>query len=219
MRPLPRTFGEDDMTFSRIACCAALIVGLAQTISPAGACDGPDCRAATKSKPQAKPLQLGKFMRHSSAKNAAHASKRGDGHRQVTLARQRKHTSPPAAAAPEAIPVEAAAAFASQPSAQVRVVASDELNEIDRAAGPVPIETTGAGWPAEQAVQFADAADYNDIDRKSDDLRLASLASVPSNGDVPMRGDQASRSWIERLWARLQNAFIAVAAAVRYLFS
>ena len=211
------------MKLSRAACCAALIVALAQTIAPAAACDGPDCRMAAQSARPGKPLQLGQFMRPAKTKNAVHSSKRHSGLRPVATARKQE-PAPAMAQSKQAvatvptptIPAGAASAFASQTPA-VRVVASDEFNEIDRTAGPAAVETTGAGPSAEPAAKLVDAAEYNALDRNSDELRMASLAETSGRADAPTQVDQAGRSWIERLWTRLQYTFIALAAAVRYL--
>jgi hypothetical protein len=197
---------------------ALLLFAFAHLATPAAAaCERPDCRSATQSRPAGKPLQLGKFMRDVSAKSVKRAAKkRGSERHSPSRTHVHKRRPPPAAPTPDVMPDEAVAAFASQPSIPVRVVASDELNEIDRAAGATANETTGASQPAEQPAPVVAAEYYNDIDRKNDDdRRLASPAGGPA--DLSGESRAASHSWIERLWARLQYTFIAIAAALRYL--
>src|SRR5262249_17557016 len=150
----------------------------------AAPCDGGSCPSAQPGK-VGKPLQLGQFMR-TTAKSASravkpsaqaahtqhasrpltHAVKTNPGKPKNSLA-PRKPKAPPHEVAPSdeaATPLatDAAAAFAAQDVPDVRVVAADELNDIDLAAGPAP-ETVGSAPDGEKAV--VDVTSYNDIDR------------------------------------------------------
>lgn len=223
------------------ACCAALMLSLAATPSlRAAPCEGTDCKAAAKAK-SAKPLQLGKFThpgkssegkpvtaKPAAAKSVAAtkpqpvAPRHAVAHKpakQAVAGRRAKSALPPVAVTAEPLVDEAAAAFASQSATSnsapdVRVVAGDEFNEIDRAAAPAWPETTGRGsgeLRAAPAVKVVDATDYNDIDRKE----LASLANAP---EQPPAAAPASLTWIERFWGMIQHTFAAMGAAYRYLF-
>lgn len=230
------------MPLHRIACCAALALGLSQMAAPASACEGTDCAPAATAKPS-KPLQLGKFMRPSGAKSAAaHATKSPTRtakakKRSVHVAKMTKKAAAPSIPLPRApspsqsLAAEAASAFASQPAADVRVVDSNEVNEIDLAAGPALPETNGAG----QAVQEPEIADTTaadatasikvaelkseDLERSAEKLRLASLESTPAAlAESPARAARTSLPWIERFWSAIQGTFLALTAGWHYLF-
>jgi len=215
------------MTFRRIASCAAVILGLVLgsgfglAVAPAGTCEGNDCRTISKAKPPSKPLDLTRFMRHATAKSTARttylARSQNAGRRWVARAQRHKHQRDAARPEPAALPNEAAAAFASQPEAQVQVVASDQFNEIDRDAAAAPVETTAIATVAENAVQWVDAAEFNDIDRKADAARPASL-DTPAHGlDAQARSDHAGASWMQRLWTVVQSALLTIVMALRQL--
>lgn len=205
------------MMLRRLALSAALMLGVTLTAAQASACEGADCPPAAKSKTASKPLQLGQFMRPAATKHAVRVAKAHSGtHKPGALASHRKPAPSPTPTVAEPLREEAAAAFAAQPSVPVRVVASDELNEIDLAAGPVSPETTGLAPATDGAVQLVEAEIYNDIDRKSAELQ-PSLASPLDTADAATRNDPTSLSWIERFWARVQHTFVALAAGWHYL--
>ena len=204
------------MTFRTIVFCAALAIGLMPTMAKAATCEGAACRTAAKSAAKSKPLQLGKFMKRAvaresapvaaakqaapvAAKQSSRAAKKRD--RASTASRR---PPPPAVAMPEPVQTEAAEAFASQPN--VRVVSADEVNEIDLAAPA----TDGSGQRAENGVQFVDASEVNDIDRKSDLVVPAIAAAPPAAADAVARNDPADPTWIERLWTALHGALVAL---------
>jgi hypothetical protein len=176
-----------------IGCCAALILGLLLSLSlaavPAGACEGAGCRTAAT----AKPLDLMKFMHRPTA--AARAKARPA---HIRSAAQHKHQTAAGQQPPDQLPVEAAAAFASQSNPQVQVVSFDEVNSIDRIADAVPAETVGAAISGDQNVQLIAAQDVNDIDRKA-------------------AGGRTHISWLQRIWSALGSALDALAAATRQL--
>src|SRR6185436_6632734 len=154
--------------FRSIVCCAALIVvpvlGLSLNAAAAPACDDAECQTATKPKP----LNIMQFMREQAA-STRRATPRQSG---AARPRQSKvqpvapkvrsvaHVQRPArravAARPEpaGLPNEASASYAEQ-QPPVQVVASDELNDIDRAAPATaaPDQTTGAASAAEPSAQ------------------------------------------------------------------
>jgi hypothetical protein len=204
------------MTFRTIAICIALAIGLMPTMAKAATCEGAACRTAAKSKP----LELGKFMKRSVAKQsapvaapkqtapvAAKQSSRAAKNRDRAFTASRR-PPPPAVTMPEPVQAEAAEAYASQPD--VRVVSGDEVNEIDLAAPALPTATDGSGQRTENGVQFVDASEYNDIDRKSDLVVPAAVAAPPASSDVVARNDQADPTWIERLWTTLHGALVAL---------
>jgi hypothetical protein len=222
------------MTLHRIACCAALALGLTQMAAPASACEGTDCAPAAAAKPS-KPLQLGKFMRPGGGKSAAvHAAKAPAKVTKpsVHVAKVAKKTAAPSIPLPPAPPVseslaaEAASAFASLPATDVRVVDSSELNEIDLAAGPALPETNGAGQSIQDAVQATETTastvaglKSEDLQRSGEKLRMAALESAPSAlPESPARAARTSLPWIERFWSAMQNTFVALAAGWHYLF-
>jgi hypothetical protein len=124
--------------------------------------------------------------------------------------------TPPPEPAP--LPVAAAAAYALQPNPTVRVVASDELNEIDIISGAVPVASETAAPNTEIAVRLVEASEFNEIDRKADERRPAAVEIAPPNRENLARSDHAADSRLQRVWGVLQSAFAALAAATRHLF-
>jgi len=118
------------------------------------------------------------------------------------------------AAAPLA--TEAAAAFAAQDTPDVRVVAADELNDIDLAAGPAAPETVGMATSSEAAVRVVDATANNDVDRQGDQGSLP--ASAPNPIGETTQPERASPTWIEQFSAMLQHVIAALTAGWRALF-
>ena len=197
------------------ACCVALVVVFAQATASANACEGADCRVSGQSAKPGTPLQLGAFMRAHKNKHVMTTKKRIGNDGAVTAARHRKPVSSPVTAQSEpATPAtqlsdDAASAFAT-PTSNVRVVASDEFNEIDQAASLASIETTGVGVPTIAAAKPANVA-------QSVVPHTSALVIASDRSDPLMAGKPEPQFWIERLWARLQHTFVAVGAAVRYL--
>ena len=135
------------MTFRRIACCAAVILGFVlgsgSSLPPPRHLRRHRVPHAFESKAAVQAAELTRFMRHATAKSTAHLVKsRNASRRWVARAQRHKHQRDAAPPEPASLPNEAAAAFASQPEAQVQVVASDQFNEIDRGAAAAPVETT-----------------------------------------------------------------------------
>jgi hypothetical protein len=207
------------MTFRTTACCAALLVSLLAPAAQAAPCDGSPCPAARPGK-VAKPLQLGQFMRPGAipvsrkVKPSAQAAKTNSGKPKKALALRKRIEPPDEETKPLA--TDAASAFASQHEPDVRVVAADELNEIDLAAGPAAPETVGLAPSGDDAVRVVDAAAYNDVDRQGD--QGSSPASVPDTVSEPAQPDRPGPTWIEQFWAMLQHAVAALAAGWRALF-
>ena len=98
----------------------------------------------------------------------------------------------------------------------MQVVASDEFNDIDRAAAAtVPAaETTGAAIAAEPKVQLVDTEAFNDIDRKAADR--PPLSATARIADAHASG-QASVSWLQWIWSAVGSTFAALATAVHQL--
>jgi len=219
------------MTFRTMACCAALLGALFAPAAQAAPCEGGPCPAAQSGK-AAKPLQLGQFMRagaipvsRSAKPQAANAPKHAA--KPVTHAAKANSDKPkkalvlrkrvaPADEADTPLATEAAAAFAAQHEPDVRVVAADEVNEIDLAAGPAVPETVGLAPGGEAAVRVVDATAYNNVDRHGD--QGSSPASAPDPVGEPTQSDQADLTWIQRFWAMLQHAVTTLAAGWRVLF-
>jgi hypothetical protein len=111
---------------------------------------------------------------------------------------------------------EAAAAFAAQHEPEVRVVAADELNEIDLAAEAAAPETVGLAPGGQDEVRVADATPYSNVDRQGD--QEAPPVSAPDPVGEPRQSDHADLTWIQRFWAMLHYAVATVAAGWRALF-
>jgi hypothetical protein len=221
--------------FRTIVCCAILSLGLSLNAIAAPACDDAECQTTTK----AKPLNIMQFMREQAASTRAATSRQSG----TTKPRQSKaqsvarkapsvaHGQRPARRAvaagpkPSGLPTEAATSYAAQ-QPPVQVVASDELNDIDRAA-PTPAtatsdETTGAAAAAEPNVQLVENGEFNDIDRKAEELlrqsALARMADAEANTKVAQpSAAQTNVSWLRWIWSGVANTFAALAAAAHHL--
>jgi hypothetical protein len=220
------------MTFRTVACCAALLIPLFATMAQA-ACDGGTCPTGLSGK-VGKPLQLGQFMRtagkptsravksSAQATNLAkhtpkplmHAVKTNSAKPKNSLALRKRLAPPDEAGTP--LPTDAAAAFAAQHDPDVRVMAEDELNEIDLAAGPAAPETVGSAPSGEDAVRIVDATTYNEVDRQGDER--SSPASSPDPVGKAAQSDDPSPTWIEQFRAMLRHAIAALTATWRALF-
>ena len=102
------------------------------------------------------------------------------------------------------------------------MVASDELNAIDRAGTPAPAETVGAAPSgAGQNVQMVDADEFNDIDRKAYNGLLAEAARLrgdaQARGEQPASASQADTSWLRWIWSAMAGALAALSAAAHQL--
>jgi hypothetical protein len=221
--------------FRTIVCCAILSLGLSLNAIAAPVCDGAECQTTTK----AKPFNIMQFMREQAASTRVAASRQSG----TTKLRQSKaqsvarkapsvaHVQRPArrtvAAGPKpsGLPTEAATSYAAQ-QPPVQVVASDELNDIDRAA-PAPAtatsdETTGAASAAEPNVQLVENGEFNDIDRKAEELlrqsALARMADAEANTKVAQpSAAQTNVSWLRWIWSGVANTFAALATAAHHL--
>jgi hypothetical protein len=218
------------MTFRTTACCAALLMSLSALAAQTAPCDGAACPSAAPAK-AGKPLQLGQFMRTGAkpasravksstqaahppklaSKPLVHAVKTSPGKPKNSLA-LRRHIAPTQEATTP-LATEAATAFAAHDASNVRVMADDELNDIDLAAESAAPETVGLAAGSEKAV--AEATDYNDIDRQDQEL---SPANAPEPPDAAPQPNGASPTWIERFSAMLQNVVVALAAGWHVLF-
>ena len=200
--------------FRTIVCCAALILCLSLNAVAAPACDEAGCQAAAKSKP----LDIMQFMREQAASTRTAKPRQSKVQPVAQPATQAQRSTRHAVAArpkPAGLPVAAAASYASQ-QPTVQVVASDEFNDIDRAAATAaPAETTGTGINAEPNVQLVDTEEFNDIDRKAED-RLP-LAATTRIADGHASAGQASASWLQWIWSAVASTFAALATAVHQI--
>jgi hypothetical protein len=156
---------------------ALAVAGLALATGPAEAapCDTGSCRNAATAK-QPAPLVLDKFRRRPVTSAAARSVKTSDGsYAQVATARRAKPR--PAAAratpAPAKLSPEAARAYASDAGTEVRVVAADEVNELDLAADSAPIVPVRVTTTSEAAVQVVQPGELNAIDQLARPARKA----------------------------------------------
>jgi hypothetical protein len=209
------------MMFRRIAIALGVGIGAAAGLGlaaePAAACVGEACRGEAGAKSSSKPLDLGQFMRHGSAKTARRSESRRHTVRKPVTRRQTRTTKAPSPQ-PPALPVEAAAAYALQPNNALRVEASGALGDIDRTTGVAPIERDSASAAAENAVKLVDAAEFNEIDRKARDLPPATIETAVTEHAPRASGNPAGDFWLARLWTALQSGLAALAAMVRSLF-
>jgi hypothetical protein len=232
-----------DIMMVRIIRSAALalsvLLSLGVGASPALTCKGTECRTAGK------PFDLKKFMRVQAASTrtpeamratrgkAPHQSRTarsGGAHVKIAHARHLRHRTVRAAhnSQPAEAPRDTALAFAEQDSirevSNVQVVSADEFNDIDRAAGPEPAETTGAPAPARdvfsvtQNVQTVIEKGFNEVDSKAAEL------ARPADTVAETTSKAASRSapemnWMQWLWSALGAGFVVLAGVARYLFA
>jgi hypothetical protein len=203
---------KDNMTARSVVMCLVLALGIALVPAPAGACEPPGCRPA-RSKSLAMPLQLDRFMRHNS-KTVARARTAKAGQRTDRVGTPPVRKFRPAARhrpAPVKPPPDRMQALALLAPPLVREVPSDELNEIDLAAGTIHSEEGATAFAGENSVRFADASEVDDIDRR------ASADNVGLSRNPPSDRKPAVESWAVRVWTMLHAAFVALAAAVRWL--
>jgi hypothetical protein len=217
-----------------------LLLSLGVGAIPALACEGTECRTAGKS------FNLKKFMRQQAASTRTPEAMRatrgkvshygrtarsGGARGKTAHARYARHRMVKAAHdwQPAEAPRNAALAFAEQGGTRedpnVQVVSADELNDIDRAAGPAPAETTGnAPAPARdvltvaQDVQTVAEKDFNDIDRKVAELVRPADTVAVTTSKVPPRNAPAI-TWTQWLWSAIGAGFVVLAGAARYLFA
>jgi hypothetical protein len=217
------------MMLRPLARCAALVLGLLFSLS----LGAPSADARDGS---ARPLDLMKFMQGKSAAKHATVSRRGTTHhgkpRHAKRDAARTHdddlakddlaktesapaTQPDAAPSETAKPAETAAAPAPAPAPDVQVVASGELNDIDRAA-PAPAETNGLAGGSGQPVQMVGAQDFNAIDGQA-----AGATAPQTEQQADASGGESAvttTSWLQGLWSSwslwiwssLSSAFTAV---------
>jgi len=196
--------------FRVIACCAVLILSFSLNAVAA----------------DSKPLDIMKFMKEQAASTrpaSPHTVRaRVAKPRQapaVAHAQRPAHRAVAARRKPTGLPDEAAASFATQ-EPKVQIVASDELNDIDRAAPevaatPAPTETTGSAVAAASNVQLVDNGEFNDIDRKAE-ARLP-VPTAMRIADAHASAPQPSVSWWQWIGSAVANLFVALATAVHHL--
>ena len=211
------------MMLRATACCAALVFVLvpgllsSPSATAAPACDGAECRTPANGKP----LNIMQFMRQQAA-----STRKAEPHpvasRPVAKKQRPAHRTIVARPQPAKLPAAAAASFASQPASDaqisdVQVVASDEFNAIDRAAGSA--ETIGAAMSTGPDVQMVDAEEFNDIDRKADDGKPRPAEPMPEQmtGQPQAHIEQANVSWLRWIWSALGNTLAALATAMHQL--
>ena len=219
------------MTLRHLTAGAGLIAALCLIAPPALACDGAQCpvepqaapavQAQPEAEPQAAsaPMQLKKFTRRPVASTATRTVKKPDGsYAQIPMTRRAKArpaVAPAAPAAPVDMAETAALAFASLAASQVRVVAAEEINEIDLAADAAVVSTS---IEVAQSVQVVGADEINELDRRADAPAAVSLDTLNRTlGQGAAQPEPESGSWFARMLAVLGGAFAAAAAAARFL--
>jgi len=221
---------------------AAVVLGLLLSLgaAPAMACEGTECPAAGK------PLDLKKFLREQAAStrtpeamqatrgktsHRGHAARSGGTHGKSAHAHYPRHKTLAATQDPQPPEAarDAALAYASQRGAQddpnVKVVSADEINDIDRAAGPAPAETIGSA-PAvvqdalatAQDVQVVVQNDFNELDRKAAELTRPAAAVAVTASEVTPHNPPAT-TWMQWLWSAIGAGFVVLAGVARYLFA
>jgi len=221
--------------FRTIVCCAALILvpflGLSLNAAAAPVCDDAECQTATKPKP----LNIMQFMREQAASTRVAAPRQAGtakprqsklqpvAHKALPVAHAQRPARRAVAARPEpaGLPTEAAASYAAQ-QPTVQVVASDELNDIDRAAPATatPEQTTGAASAADPNVQLAGTEEFNDIDRKAEDRPLLSAAARIADAHASAAQTNVAQtgvSWVQWIWSAVASTFAAMASAAHHL--
>jgi hypothetical protein len=206
--------------FRTIVCSAALGLALSLNAVAAPACDDADCQTAAKSKP----LDIMKFMREQAASTrTATAKPRQSKVQPAAKVPPVAHAQRPARRAvaarrkPADMPVAAAASYATQ-EPRVQIVASEEFNDIDRAAPETAAaaETTGAAVPTGPNMQLVDNGAFNDIDRKVEDRPPVPAAARVADAHASA-GQANNVSWLASIWSALGNIFTALATAVHQL--
>lgn len=229
------------MSFGMIrsaALVAGLLLGAGLGAPHALACEGNECPAAGK------PLDLKKFLREQAASTRtpeAMRATRGKTHheqpRKIARTHQPRHRAVATRPQSEEAPNEATTAFAAQGSpendaniqvvdANVQVVSADELNDIDRAAGPTPAETTGKASgaaqdarPTEPDVQVVVQNAFNDIDRKAAELAQSMAQVAATSQATTSHSRSTAASWMQWLWSAIGAGFVVAAGVARYLFA
>jgi len=214
---------------------AALLFGLSVGLgfaTGASACEGTQCEA------HGKPLDLKSFMREQAASTRTHEAVRAThsktGHAPSRRTSQTQRTTRHAVAAHRHHKTARVAAAAPPPKppveeTNVRVVAADELNDIDRAAPPAPQPET-QGFAVTEQNTPANSADmhgavdnaFSDIDRRAAELSraMAQVATTQAAEAVTARPEPAARSpWLQWLWSAIGASFVVAAGVARYLFA
>jgi hypothetical protein len=208
---LSLSFLEHIMMFRAIVGRTALGLGLllSLSISPIAACEGAGCGVAANTKP----LNIMQFMREQAASTRVNERPRDS-----AAATAKIHRAPHNATAvrrkPVRMPGEAAASFASQQAPNVQQTAIDERKIAEEDA--ISTETTGAAVASDPDVQLVDAAEYNEIDRKTDNGTPLPADAMSDNDTLP-NNRQTNNSWLQWIWSALGNTFAALAMAVRQL--
>ena len=196
--------------FRTTLCCTALAMGLLIGLSEAApaACEGDGCSS--------KPLNIMQFMREQAA--STRVAKARPSYTQATAKAPRApHRAIAARKKSVPVQVEAATAVASQPEQDTQQPAmGTPYNPFDRPADAAPAETTGAAVASGPEVQLVNAEDINDIDLKADSTPALSSNPAPVNVGQ-MQSEQASVSWLRRIWSALGSTFTALATAVHQL--
>ena len=159
------------------------------------------------------PLQLKKFMKAPIASSATHTVKKADGeysHLGTNRLQKRKtatRRNHPAEAAPENPRLAA-----SDEQALVRIVAADEINEIDLAADEGPIIPV-AVLTSTETVQVASPDELNAIDQ------AAATLATSSSESTPLTTPSEHRSLLLRMLDGINVVITATTTAVKALFA
>jgi hypothetical protein len=192
--------------------CAVLVATIAFAATPARACTGLGCvfvaqetKPAPETRPVSAPLKLDRFTRRKAkaargtvVKRASKSASAVKARKQVMKRARSKGLFSQAARSP-AIPV--------------RVVASEEWNEIDMRADPPVVEQAAMAF-AEEPVRPARVSVIT-IDRKPKAVLPAQPVAATSEREQSPEPQSPPDNWVVHVWLKLQTTVSNVAAAVR----
>jgi hypothetical protein len=188
--------------------CALLAGALAYSATPARACEGLACLFGSKAETPSAPLKLNEFTRQKAKTTRPKPNQRASKVPPEAAPRKRTKTAPPGRALDD--PTLAVARALALP---VRVVASDEVNEIDLAADTPVAGQIPLGFAAESAAETMGAGGVRSIDRSAEAVSPAPpVAPAASRASEPA-SSPAIDNWAMRVWAMMQGAVSAVTSS------
>jgi hypothetical protein len=208
---------ERHMLMRAVTGCAALAATLAFAAAPARACQGLAClfaqhkqpdvetKPAAQTKPTSTPLKLNAVARGTAQSAPSTAAKRTS-QNHVSIKNRKRAVKRTLSKGPNR-----EAAGPSTPP--VRVVASDELNEIDLRAD-APVIEHGAVAFAEAPVRPTRVSVVN-IDRRTGTVPAASVVAPAPEPESPLEPSAPPDNFVLHVWAMLQSKFSNMVSAVR----
>ncbi len=192
---------------------AAAAIGAGWILSGAVAHACSECPISTQKQAKAAPQRAVKPVRNPVATAAGRVVKTASGYANASMPRPPKQPAPRVQVLPVVVSPDAAQALAlaqaltAQPAANVRLVAADEVNEIDLAAKDTPI--TPILVPT-SVVAMVDAKELNAIDQKA-------TAQPGEPREKSCQGSASASllaSWFDWMRSLLDRAYETVAAVV-----